>query len=61
MNRRHLLTLGAGAIVAAPFGLARELAKRDVKKIPRAKASQILTASSWNALVDRINELGEAP
>lgn len=60
MNRRGFLGAGAGLALAAPFALARELAKPERRKLPVVQSGAILSAAMWNDVIERINELSEA-
>jgi hypothetical protein len=61
-NRRGFLKLVAPAAVAVPalaVGGVAALVTVPPTKLPRKVDGDFLTAESWNAIVDRINELSE--
>ena len=69
MNRRAFLkavgVVGAGTVavthVPAVTGAATALLlKQKPEPLPPVQANDVMTASTWNALVDRVNELSEA-
>jgi hypothetical protein len=62
MSTRREFLAGAGVLAAgSPFVFARFLTAKEPVLLPEAKVGDALTASSWNALVRRVNELGKLP
>lgn len=57
MDRRSVIRLGAGAVMAVPFGVARVLTERELAPIVPLKVHDVLTAKWMAQLVERVNEL----
>ncbi len=60
MNRRDLFRLGGKAAVAVPLLSASqivELGKPEPKLLPPVHAGTAMTASTFNQIIDAINEL----
>jgi hypothetical protein len=58
MATRRQFLKGAGVLAASsPFVAAHYLATNTPKPLPDARAGDVLTVGSWNALVRQVNEL----
>jgi hypothetical protein len=63
MSTRRQFLAGAGVLaVSSPFALAQFLTEKEPPVLlPEVHVGTALTASSWNALVRRVNELSKLP
>jgi hypothetical protein len=62
MNRRKFIHFSSSAMIAAPLLTISEisrLGKKPVKSIPVGKSGQVLTAESWNEIVNRVNVISD--
>lgn len=60
MNRRKFVRIGgvgAAAVVTAPIVAVAAVVTRNNEPLPPFEAGQLLSSSSLNAMVQRINEL----
>lgn len=48
-------------MLAAPFAAAQFVTADQRPDLPAVAAGDVLTADAWNAVVQRVNELGRRP